>query len=188
MDHENLLLTFGCVVGKHGAVYVSGPITTGPRFVEWFLTTGYVSEEDPVAYKCGLQKAVIQPNEFDLVTTAESLRVNSPIPVIEPASLKIIAWNQKNYYQFWKSVIGRYVARVVVTDGWQFSVGCAIEFYYAIECGIPVETVNGKPVSAEHGGTRILDAAVELRQRCGASDKLQYIADRLTECATREKV
>ena len=188
IDQENLLLTLKCAVGVSGAVYVSGPITTGRRFVDWFLHIGYLLEDDPDAYKHALQKAVIQPNESDILTTAELLRVKFPIPVIEPASLKIISWNQTSYYQFWEAVIKRYIARLVAMDGWQFSVGCAIEFQYAIKCGIPVETVNGESLSFESGSALMLDAALEIERINTTLEKMQRIANRLRACAIKDKI
>lgn len=172
----------------HGAVYLSGPITTGRRFVDWFLDNGYLLENNADTYKNALQTAVIQPNESDILTMAESLRAKFPIPVIEPASLKIVSWDQNSYYQFWESVIKRYVARLVAIDDWQFSVGCAIEFKYAIERGIPVETVNGKAVSLDSGRALILDAAADIERRSTGSNKLKQIANRLRKCAIKDNV
>lgn len=185
---EDLLSTLNCAIGKRGAVYVSGPITTGRRFVNWFLDIGQPLEDNPNVYKHALQQAVIQPNESDILGIAESLRLHSPIPVIQPASLKISSWDQKSYYQFWESVIEQYVVRVVVINGWQCSVGCAIEFQYAVECGIPVETDTGKAVSPEIGSALMLDAAIEIEQKCATSDKLKRIANSLRACAMKDKV
>lgn len=187
-SNEDLLSALKCAVGDLGAVYLSGPITTGRRFVDWFLDAGYLLEDNSDVYKHALQTAVIQPNESDILTIAESLRVKFPIPVIEPASLKIISWDQKNYYQFWESVIKRYVARLIAIDGWQFSVGCAIEFQYAINCGIPVETVNGESLSSESGSALMLDAAIDIELRSTTSIKLRHIANRLRACAMKDKV
>lgn len=188
IDQENLLLTLKCAVGVSGAVYVSGPITTGRRFVDWFLDIGYLLEDDPDAYKHALKKTVIPPNESDILTMAELLRVKFAIPVIEPASLKIISWDQKNYYQFWEAVIKRYVVRLVAIDDWQFSVGCAIEFQYAIKCGIPVETVSGNPIALESGSALMLEAAIDIERRSTTSGRLRRIANRLRACAMKDKV
>jgi hypothetical protein len=175
------------VIGKERATYVSGPITTGLRFVDWFLRTGSSLQEDAAAYHSALMVNVIRPNASAITNIAEILRAKSSVPTIEPASLMMESWDQKTYYEFWMAVIDRYVGQVIVIDDWQFSVGCAVEVKFALERGIQVETLQGKAVTCQTGNDLLLTAAADIEGRGARSVRLMDIANRLRDCVIRSE-
>lgn len=179
IEQKHLLQAFKCAIGEKEATYVSGPITTGPRFIEWYLSVGHLLEDDQNVYQINKLKSVLVPNESDIFEAANTLRNRFSGPVIEPASLHIPSWTQKEYYQFWTELMRRFVSRVVALDGWQYSIGCVVEFHHAIQCGIQVETVDGEPLKEENARKYILDAAEEIELRGSSFEQLIQIAQRL---------
>lgn len=176
------------MIGKQRATYVSGPITTGLRFVDWFLRAGRSLQDDATAYRSALMANVIEPNESDILNIADILRAKSAVPTIEPASLMMASWDQKTYYKFWTTVIDRYVGQVVVIDNWQFSVGCAVEVKFALQHGIPVKTLQENAINCQMGNDLLLTAAAEMERRGIGSVRLMDIANHLRDCVIRSEV
>lgn len=179
IERKHLLQAFKCAIGEKEATYVSGPITTGPRFIEWYLLSGHSLELDNNIYQINKLKSVLVPNESDIFEAAKTLRNRFSGPVIEPASLHIPSWTQKEYYLFWTELMRRFVSRVVALDGWQYSIGCVIEFHHAIECGIQVESVDGMTLNAKKASKLILDAAEDIELRGSSFELLKRMAQRL---------
>lgn len=175
-EQEHLMQAFNCVVGARVATYVSGPITTGLRFFDWYISTGHLLESDIEAYRKVKYDSVLSLNESDIIRTANILRETTVTPVIEPASLHIASWNQRDYYHFWTELMRRLVLRVVVLDGWQYSIGCVIEFKHAIQFDIQIETACGLPLNAKNANKLILDAANDIELRGGSLDVLKRMA------------
>lgn len=55
--------------GSRKVAYLSGPITTGLRFIDWWSETGHRLVKDTAAYTEGLRNQVIAPNENQLKVT-----------------------------------------------------------------------------------------------------------------------
>lgn len=180
-----LMQIFNCVVGDHDAVYVSGPITTGRRFIDWYILKGHALENDINVYQSVKYEDVLSKNESDIIGVANKLRKISTTPVIEPASLHITTWDQQDYHRFWTETLRRFVSRVVILDGWQYSIGCVIEFHYAVQCGIEMFSQNGLPLKEREGCKLVLAAADEIERRGGVFDALRYIARTLREQAKK---
>ncbi|MFZ4856778.1 MAG: hypothetical protein ACOYL3_10315 [Desulfuromonadaceae bacterium] len=179
IEQKHLLQAIKCATGGKVATYISGPITTGPRFIEWYISTGYLLENDYKTYQQNKQISVVNLNESDLFEAAKSLRNNFTGPVIEPASLHISCWKQNDYYLFWTELMRRFVSRVIALDGWQYSIGCVIEFHHAIKCGIQVETVNGELLKEENARKLIIDAAENIELRGASFELLKQMALKL---------
>lgn len=56
------------------------------------------------------------------------------------------AWKQSDYHSFWTDVIRRFARTVVFADGWQYSAGCALEYFAAFECGAETLDANFAPL------------------------------------------
>jgi hypothetical protein len=137
--------------GSRKVAYLSGPITTGLRFIDWWSQTGHRLVADSEAYRDGLRKQVIVPNENQLKITAELLRAKGSEPVIEPASLFVSEWSQQNYLDLWEQFISDHANRILLMDGWEYSAGCASEFCRAHLEGIPIARTDGSPIVARDG-------------------------------------
>jgi len=137
--------------GSRKVAYLSGPITTGQRFIDWWIQCGHSLVQDPQAYDDGLRQQVIVPNENQLKVTAELLRASGVEPVIEPASLFVSDWSQQDYLVLWEQFIADHASRILLMDGWEYSAGCASEFCRAHLEGIPTARIDGSPVVARDG-------------------------------------
>src|SRR5712671_2717078 len=157
-DQDQILSAYDCLMRGRTAIYLSGPITTGRVFYEWYGRVGHSLERDSERYRKEFQSSVLRVNEGVILAAAEMLRKKSAI-VIEPTSLRMPNWQQADFHRFWCAVISRFCARLVVLDGWEFSVGCAIEFKHAISSSIPVEGLDGRKISPAEGASAIAAAA-----------------------------
>ncbi|RUX13769.1 DUF4406 domain-containing protein [Mesorhizobium sp. M7A.F.Ca.CA.002.14.1.2] len=137
--------------GSRKVVYLSGPITSGLRFIDWWSKIGYQLEADASAYRAELVEQVIIPNENQLKATAELLRARGSEPVVEPASLFINGWTQEDYLELWQQFISAHASRILLMDGWEYSAGSASEFCRAHLEGIPTARVDGSPIVARDG-------------------------------------
>jgi hypothetical protein len=159
---KQLLLALDCVERERSATYVSGPITTGRRFVEWYLRAGYAFDPSSADYRIAIREQVICANEQEILGHASLLRGTTGGVVIEPTSLRIDKWSQADFHRFWGIVIERYCRRMVVLDGWEYSVGCVVEFRRAINGGVCVQRTSGEELSAAQGRELVRYAAADL--------------------------
>jgi len=179
IEQKHLLQAIKCATGGKVATYVSGPITTGPRFFEWYISTGHLLEHNDIAYQQNKQISVLAQNESDIIEAAKTIRCKFNGSVIEPASLHIPSWNQQDYYEFWTKLMKLFVSRVITLDGWQYSIGCVIEFYHAIQYGIQVESFDGKIITEIYARKLIHDAANDIELRGASFELIRQMAQRL---------
>ena len=175
-QHQLLLQAWECAFSGIKVTYVSGPITTGPRFLRWFATVGRHLPQGGAEYAASLREGVVTHNERDILEVADRLRRQTRMQVIEPASLFVNGWKQADYHVLWQKVIQRFAERVVVLSGWNYSLGCVIEYCCAATHGIPTEDPEGKAVDLSSALTLIEEAGAELAV---AGTQLDF-----TECLT----
>lgn len=168
--------------GSQRVAYLSGPITTGRRFLEWWTAAGSRIPKDSSAFAAALREHVIAPNEAHLKAVAETLRIKLPEPVVEPASLFVSQWSQNNYLELWEQFITDHSSRILLMDGWEFSAGCASEFCRAHLDGIRTEMVDGTPVVARDGIATIRRALSEVS---ALETVPNYLAETLKRTADR---
>ncbi len=139
-----LLQAWKCTLDEASAIYLSGPITTGPRFIDWIYKSKKLGEPD---YLKELRAFVIEPNSRELREAAARLRTELKEPVLEPGSLYVPKWTQTEYLELWSVVIKQFVTRLIMMPGWEFSVGCTRELAIAFEHGMPVCTLEGDTIT-----------------------------------------
>jgi hypothetical protein len=158
----NLLLS---LVGRgiddrHPITYVSVPVTTGRAYLDWLirhLDDSYHSTEQVWAVK----QEVSETNRRRARDVIKRLRTRLPGMVIDPSSLvDIDDWRQSDYHSFWLKVIARYADRLILVDGWQYSVGCTIEFAESVKLGLPTFTENCEQLEVG-SGIRLVRAALQ---------------------------
>ena len=150
VERERSILqqAWACVCHDHDAYYISGPITTGARYLQWHANIGK-SLSDADQYNLSHRQHVIDPNTGDLRLAAIQLRKSTNRLVIEPGGLYMPAWSQSDYLILWKSVFQRFVERIVLLDGWQYSVGCICELKQAMDFKLPIEDTKGESLTYE---------------------------------------
>ena len=108
-----MLDAIGCVVGDRGAVYVSTPITTGPRYLAWRAGPGSALEKGTATYRAEHRAHVVEPNLASVGPIVAAARDRFDLPVIDPTQLADVpGWLQPDYHGFWTDVV-RLHARVV---------------------------------------------------------------------------
>lgn len=128
-----MLAAIGCALEPRSAVYLSTPITTGRRFVEWRRGTGAELSPGSSAYLRRRAEEVIEPNRSDIAPLVRWLRTRFQDPVIDPTALEAVpGWEQFDYHRFWAEVIERYAHTAVFAEGWQYSSGCVLELAAAV--------------------------------------------------------
>ena len=168
--------------GSTRVAYLSGPITTGRRFIDWWRGGGHALAAESEEYRAALRERVIAPNEEALKLAAELLRARHAEPVIEPATLFVSHWSQTDYLELWERFITDHASRILLMDGWEFSAGCASEFCRAHLDGVPTARIDGTPVVARDGIAAIRRALAEVE----ALDPVPpYLADTLRATADR---
>jgi len=145
-------------------VYVSTPINTGLRFVDWWREFGRnLDTEDPLAQKA-FRESVRLPNEKAAQRVAESLRKSSTENVVlNPADFPDPeGWDQPMFHEFWTEVIRQYVDEMVLVDGWPYSHGCCREYLAAVAHGVPCFDERGAKIDLAKGQRLVEEARATL--------------------------
>lgn len=160
-----LLAAFGCMVDDRQAVYLSAPITTGRRFVEWRLGSGAALSPSDKEYARQHRLHVIDPNRAHVRPVVARCRQQFGPVVIDPTALEDVpGWGQPDYHRFWIRVIERFASTVVFAEGWEFSRGCTLEFVVAVGTGARLLSANLTPLRPDEGANRVEEAVAMLRR------------------------
>lgn len=135
-------------------IYMSTPITTGPRFIEWYKKVGK-NYKDPTLYDYQHKMHVIRMNEIDAQVKAENLLDRVHGLVVNPAEFKI-KLTQPEFLAFWTKFIIDHASTVIFTDGWSYSRGCLNEYLVATQYNIPCLDHKLRPLE-------INDAILEIK-------------------------
>lgn len=156
-DLSEVLAGFlGCAVEDRQAVYVSVPITTGRRFVDWRRGPGAGLADDSSEYQRQLRAHVIEPNVQAAAPIVRALRERSDGVVIDPTAVDDVpGWEQSDYHDLWARVIERYASTVVFASGWEFSTGCVHELATALRVGAAILDQDLLPMPPETAARRV---------------------------------
>jgi hypothetical protein len=153
------------VLANRSAVYVSAPITSGRRFVEWYARreNSDVSSEE---YQRDHVQSVIGPNRSAAVALVKKARDVTSGPVIDPTAVgNIEGWTQGDYRTAWARVIEKFANTVVFSTGWEFSNGCSYEFLVATKAGIKTLDDMWRPLDPRRALALLSTAIDELSSR-----------------------
>jgi hypothetical protein len=147
---ELLLEAFEAAGADDGLVYVSVPITSGPRELRLMAELRCTREELRSTHKDKWLSQVVGPNEGEAVSYAARIRALFPQQVVvEPARLHVSGWSQMDYGGFWEALIRKYALRLVATPHWAYSSGCRQEIEAALQIGLPILDVRGEVLTPE---------------------------------------
>jgi hypothetical protein len=147
--HQAIFQAWDCVLKGANAIYLSGPITTGLRYIQALRS----AEADQSRLN-----RVKQENEDDLVSAATLLRRQRNKIIVEPTSLRLPEWSSSDYHCLWERLIEKHIKLAIFLPGWQYSYGCAREFVHASVHNIRTEALSGAPISLAEG-LALLEAA-----------------------------
>lgn len=160
-----MLRAWECAFAGGSAIYLSGPISGGPRFFDWYDRVGRTLRNDSAAYRKGLREHVVEPNSENIRRAAIRLRSETGEPVLEPASLVVSDWTQEDYRILWARVIERFVSQIILMPGWEFSSGCAAEVHRAFVENIPVSLLDGTSLTLSMAADILTGTAKDLKKR-----------------------
>jgi hypothetical protein len=157
------LNTIECLTSCGLTAYVAVPVTGGPRFIEWYESSGskLVGRSD---YREELRRQVIEPNTAAAKALIAKLASASTDVFINPANLNAPSWGQDDYRHFWGRVIQQFAARAIFLDGWHQSIGCIYEFFVASAVGIPVTDQRGNVLSNSMGRDLAREGLADLKR------------------------
>jgi hypothetical protein len=167
-----LLEFMRCVVEDKQAIYISAPVTTGPRYLRWLRRT-----PDSVDRGAEFEKEVVAPNRARGRELAHRVRERFPgAVVINPTAVLLPGWQRGEYHELWGEVVQRYARMAVFGDGWEYSYGCLYEFLTACRAGVESVDERYEPIPVGIGVERIHRALAELQD---AGLDLAYLRDLL---------
>jgi hypothetical protein len=132
-----------CADNTHPFAYLSVPLTTGRAFIE-LLARHDGAVVDPERVRSDRNRAVAN-NRRRAHEAAARLRAILSGMVIDPSRFADVPGWEK----------------IFLLDGWQYSVGCTIEFGTAIRLGLPILTNHLAPLDAATGRKLVLAAIDE---------------------------
>jgi len=156
-----------CVLSAHITVYVAVPVTGGPRFVDWFDSSGRYLIGDAQQYASGLRRCVIDPNVYAATQYIMKQQGLGNGVLINPSQFYVPTWEQNDYRYFWSLVIEQYADRAVFLDGWNLSSGCVYEFLVCSAKRISISDHLGQPIGLDEGVALARDGLTVL-QNLGA--------------------
>ena len=182
--HESIDLLLSvvgrCVDARHPFAYLSVPLTTGQAYIELRARQASTGVEDADRMRAE-RKRTIAENRKRAYDAAERLRTRLQGMVIDPSRLvDVVGWEQQDYHLFWTTTIDRYAEQVFFLDGWQYSVGCTIEFSTAVKIGLPTMTADLSALNASTGW-ELVHAAVSEYIELGLDPKPLRDALSITE-------
>lgn len=138
----------------HACLYLSTPITTGRNQLD--LADGAVASPE------SQRRASVAANRRHAVDVARRLRERTGSTVIEPATMvDVPGWGQPDYHALWVEVLRRFATTTAFVDGWQFSVGCSIEFCESLRLGLPLVTERLEPLAVDEALALLRSAVAE---------------------------
>ena len=172
-----------CVLEGRAGLYVSTPITTGPRYLQWLRRGGGWQDNR----KAALQREVIEPNLARGRELVHRVRDRfRGVVVIDPTAVRLPGWEQGEYHELWGHIIERYARTVVFGDGWEYSHGCAFEFLTAHRARAVALDEQYSTITVEEGLRRIRNAVADY-QAVGLSPSLLIAAvDELASLSSPE--
>jgi hypothetical protein len=174
--HKVIFSFLGSVLGDRKVIYLSGPITTGLRWIE---ATERSREKEA-------RPEIIAANGADILRNAKRLRIEDPMSiVVEPGSFTAEGWSQDDYLELWKDLIERHASEVRFLPDWQYSIGCAKEYAHAVALGVPTSELNGAPLGSDKGVKLLRDALNDLACRCERTPALTPFRQDLAQVVER---
>ena len=186
-----LLNVLASVVEGRTATYVSAPITSGKRYLDWHAQRGKDTNESQPTYRDVHSREVIKPNRVHAQQVVQKIRRSLAGVLIDPTAFDDIpGWTQDDYRDFWSQVIKKYVNSVIFINGWEHSNGCSYEFFIAQRNGITTLDEDFHPLTFEQGLELIQAAINEMRRQGLSTIFLERVAEGLTrlQCSKAEEL
>jgi hypothetical protein len=131
------------------------------------------------------REKVVEPNRQAAGRYVRELRETTKRAVVDPTAVgDLPGWAQGDYHVFWGEVIERYAETVVFRNGWQYSSGCAYEFFVAHKSGAAVVDQSLAPLTPEEGLALLEEAADDCERRGVSAEFLRGVVAALKRSPT----
>ena len=149
MLEESFYLIAKSLFADNDILYVSCPINTGMRFIDWYSSVGYKLDMNSDVYTREKKLNVTDKNINKAKDTIKNIRRMTKKVVIDPTNIEnnVLQWSQNEFYEFWDRVIKELVNEIVFLDGWEYSIGCCCEYLSATKSNINIFTQNMEVLS-----------------------------------------
>ena len=182
-DEISLLLNaMKCIACKEITTYLSVPITSGKRLLDY-----WIEKKEQTKFQTGLinsdehKNKVVLPNLIHAEEVAKKVRSSNQL-LIDPSQFDDVdGWGQDDYRVFWARVIENFVSKVIFVDGWNYSNGCAYEFLIAQRFGIPKFSESGVSLKLEDGIELISMAITQMDESLMDATFLRNVFEKLIE-------
>jgi hypothetical protein len=174
---KTILNVYATVIEDRNAIYVSAPVTSGRRLLEWHSR----GEVDGAIGGSAHRDSVVVPNIQAARAIVREIRTRmADKVVIDPTALSDIeGWAQPEYRDLWGRVIEEYASSVIFVEGWEHSDGCCYEFAVADRRGISTYGADGSPLTTGRA-LELIGNAVKARETLGLSaDFIRSILENL---------
>lgn len=145
-----------CGLQGSSVLYLSTPITTGPKLLDW-LAANRDHPDDAAGEGVAevVRDEVIEENLAQLGPLRDRIRAEWPDAfLIDPTDLTVSEWSQWEYHRFWVEVLNQLVDTIVFADGWELSTGCTIEYATGLLAGIPMHDARGNEITPSDAAHR----------------------------------
>jgi len=179
-----LLEVYATVVPPQSATYCSTPVTSGVLYFDWLERRGgrYVDVDEIAGPEREAHTVeVVRRNRLRSQDLVASLRRRKPY-VIDPGAIPHLpGWSQGDWLAFWEQVIEKYAAEVVFGEGWEYSNGCAHEFWFASSRRLPTYDGQMRPLSVSRGRAAVQAAHERMAARGAPVSRLEAVLANLAK-------
>lgn len=181
MMNDSFFLVNRKLFADNEITYVSCPITSGEKFVQWYSSRGKELNPNGADYIQEKFDLVISQNVKNAKKYIHVLRTTTNKVVIDPTNLEddSLEWSQNDYYQFWDKVIQDMVDEIIFLDGWEYSFGCCVEFLSATRKNIKRLSQSKEIISLKTAMKKIRHSIDVYSQFGMDSSKLESILNEL---------
>lgn len=162
---ETLLIFLKGIIPDQKAIYVTSPITSGRRYIEWIKLHPENRVFSGDNQNPEFVTNVIEVNRKHAKSVIQKIRTLFPNKVvIDPTAVPDISgWNQGDYRYAWGKIIEQYTETLVLSNDWQFSCGSIYEFLIGKRLNIKVLDENQQKMSLDRG-LQLITEATDLMQ------------------------
>jgi hypothetical protein len=186
-DVQIILEFLASVAGEQETVYMSAPITSGKRLLEFKQNGSNSFTKSNYCEESSIQ--IISHNRLHAKTVAQKIRTKLDTIIIDPTLVgDIDEWTQDDYRFLWGKVIEKYAKTVIYIDDWNYSNGCAYEFLVAKQLNVKTLDERFNLLSLDKGILLIKNAINDLKERFLPAEFLESVVNELNKINVGEYV
>jgi hypothetical protein len=168
---HSMLSVYQSVYAPEGFIYISSPVTGG----NIKAMPGLTLEQTITFNTCAMTNNLILVKEH--TKNNQNLK---HLPIISAPLVQQDLWTtQKEWMDFWLTVLRTQINTVYFCHGWEHSSGCLEEMLFCIEHDIPFYWLKGKNMWVKHSSEEGRCALKELNSHPVLNPSVRDIRDKL---------